>query len=149
MNRMNLSNKIRTLEECANEAYLNSIRLELVYSSSPTTRTRTSEAKRFASLVSEINRARFALECLEIEEHLPDFGKMSTSEIWAWTKGGNTFCWTPCAQGEEDLVVLYDHGYYLAVIRYSQEGWVAEATGYRITPKIAKGLSQRFHTVDY
>lgn len=149
MNR--IQERISTLEKCANEAYANSTSLGLIYSSNPRVKTRTSEAKRYASLMGEIARAKFVLSCIEIEEKLPDFNKMSTDEIQTWAEGGDPLHWFPCGMGDEECVILLeDRKYYLSVVRYSQEGWIAEARGVRITPHISKVLTSKgFNTVEY
>ena len=140
---MELKEKITALEKSANEAYLNSTNLNLVYSSNPSVKTRTS-----ARLVKELKSAKFALACNEIEATLPDFGKMTLEEIRIWVGGTkNLIHYCPCTKGEYETAILHEDGiYYLAIIGYSEDGWVSEAQGARITPRVvatlvSKGLS--------
>lgn len=145
---MDLREKINALEKSANEAYLNSMSLNLVYSSNPSVKTRTSEAKRYASLIKEIRNAKFAQSCQEIEATLPNFEKMDMKEICIWVSGTkNLIHYCPCTKGEYETAILHEDGiYYLAIIGYSEDGWVSEAQGARITPHVAdilvsKGLN--------
>lgn len=148
---MSIKSKVDALAKSMNEAYINSISLELVYSTNPRVRTRTSEAKRYASLAEAHRRAEFALECAEIESTLPKFKEMSMPEIEGWARGGKPLHWFPCGTGEEECVILHEDGrYYLAIVRYSQEGWIAEALGARITPRVSKILmSKGLHIIEY
>lgn len=145
---MELKEKITALEKSVNEAYLNSISLSLVYSSNSSVKTRTSEAKRYASLIKELRNAKFALECQEIEATLPNFKYMTLEEIRIWVGGTkNLIHYCPCTKGEYETAILHEDGiYYLAIIGYSEDGWVSEAQGARITPRVvatlvSKGLS--------
>lgn len=145
---MELREKINALEKSANEAYLNSISLNLVYSSNPSVKTRTSEAKRYASLTKELRNAKFALSCQEIEATLPDFKYMTLEEICIWASGTkNLIHYCPCTKGDYETAILHEDGiYYLAIIGYSEDGWVSEAQGARITHRVAdilvsKGLN--------
>lgn len=144
-NKKTLEAKICVLEKSANEAYTNSINPELVlHSTNKYVKTRTSEAKRYASLMVELKAVKFALFCLEIEEGLPDFGKMSMNEIHTWAGGGYPIHCYQCGKGEEESVILHENcDYYLAIIRYSEDGLIAEARGVRITPHIADVLTSR------
>ena len=142
---MKLKEKINALEKSANEAYLNSINLSMCYSTNTRTKTRTSEAKRYVALTKELRRAKFALECEEIEEKLPDFEKMNMEEIIVWTDATSTMLhWFPCAIGDKETIILHEDGvYYLAVICYSEDGWIAEAKGVQITPHIVGILTSK------
>lgn len=148
---MSIKSKVDALAKMANEAYINSISLELMYSTDPSVRTRTSEARRFALLTDELRRAEFALECSKVEEGLPNFMGMSMPEIEEWARGGKPLHWFPCGTGEEECVILHEDGrYYLAIVRYSEEGWIAEARGARITPRVSKTLLSRgLYVVEY
>lgn len=138
---MDAKSRVDALAKSMNEAYINSISLELVYSTNPRVRTRTSEAKRCASLAEAHRRAEFALECAEIESTLPKFKEMSMPEIEAWARCGRPLHWCPCGTGEEECVILHEDGkYYLAIVCYSEEGWIAEARGARITPRVSEML---------
>lgn len=143
-NNAGLKALISALEKSANEAYLNSISLELIYSTNPCVKTRTSEAIRYTSLLKSIQRANFALECREIEDSLPDFRRMPLTAICKYAESGNILHWFPCGCGEEETnILLEDSKYYLAVMRYSEEGWIAEARGVRITPRIMEVLTSK------
>lgn len=141
---------IQDLEKQANEAYLNSISLDLLYSTNPNVKTRTSEAKRMAYFEDKLKRAKFADECRQIESHLPDFSKLNIHEIECLADHGGILHLCPCAQGEPETIILHeDDMWFLATVLYSEDGWIAQATGIRITPKIVRILTEKgFITVE-
>lgn len=138
----NLERRLQSLKEELKSTYINSITLELVYSTNPNVPSRTSEAKKLPVLREKIASLEAYMRYSEIERRLPDFTKMSYDEIYAFIDESPVLHYCPVYTSRDDYEVVNDdyYGLVLAHNYYHEDGFIAQSCGVRITPKIAKYL---------
>lgn len=122
----------------------------LLFSSNPDVQTVQTLQTERVKLLHRRAQLIFKEECRRIEASLPRFDELSDAEIRVWCNAQPALYWCPVFVDDCGIVILHEnHDYYLAHAYICHgESWVAKAWGVKITPKLAKKLSQRFSILE-